>query len=93
MTILKETQAILKARYTGKPINLDGLDLDVLFSEGNRITSLSAKFEKENREALERGMNLRDIEQRNALTMGGFRPEPFGTLAEDLYQEGDLLWI
>ena len=71
--ILKETQAILNAKYTGQPIDLDGLDLDVLFSESERINGLSAKFEKENKEAHELEMNLRDIEQRNALTLGGFK--------------------
>ena len=89
--IKKETQAILTAKYTGQPINLNGLDLDILFSESERINGLSAKFEKENKEAREREMNLRDIEQRNALKLGGFKSEPFGTLAEDIYQEGDLV--
>lgn len=89
--ILKETQAILIAKYTGQPIELDGLDLDVLFSESERINGLSTKFEKENEEAHKRQMNLRDVEQRNALKMGGFKSEPFGTLAEDFYQEGDLV--
>lgn len=89
--ILKETQAILNAKYTGQPIRLDGLDMDVLFSEAERINGLSAKFKKENEEAHKRAMDLRDIEQRNALKLGGFKPEPFGTLAEDIYQEGDLV--
>ena len=83
ITIKQETRAILNARYTGQPIDITNLDLDVLFSESERILALDAKHDAENEEARRRQMDLRDIQQRNFLKHGELMREPAGTLAED----------